>query len=464
MEDLAQSWKRLTLSEREGPGCNLTVDHSITEYSIAAMFLTKRAINVDVIARTFTPLWRAKNGFKIQRFGEHKLLFTFDNKEDVDRIITSEPWSFDKHLVVMQRYDSESSLQDIKFDRTTLWVQVHGLPLKYMNFEAGKKICEVVGEVIQPSNTRWFDAGEFIRVKVSIDLSLPLCRGRLISLSDGKERWVSFKYERLPNICYWCGRLTHDDRDCDLWIESEGTLKTEQRAFGPHLRASPFVATRKSAIQVPGYYAEKKKTKTNIPAEQSSGEPPVPGGEVETEHSREEQGSNVHSVTAPLMSNVSIGINSIPKSGTSSSTANYSAITGELIGATIFGKESIGLETRERGAGRVTEAADFNNKNNSRDGSSEAHESHPSPREHLVAPRAFPSNENKRILPSWTRRSRGSPTASHRQQQPISGQKRRLEEAAEFSGVFAKRIHASQIDEQEINLLVEADSQPRQQP
>ena len=65
MEDLAQSWKRLTLSEREGPGCNLTVDHSITEYSIAAMFLTKRAINVDVIARTFTPLWRAKNGFKI---------------------------------------------------------------------------------------------------------------------------------------------------------------------------------------------------------------------------------------------------------------------------------------------------------------------------------------------------------------------------------------------------------------
>ena len=40
---------------------------------------------------------------------------------------------------------------------------------------------------------------------------------------------MSFKYERLPNICYWCGRLTHDDRDCDLWIDSEGTLKTEQR-------------------------------------------------------------------------------------------------------------------------------------------------------------------------------------------------------------------------------------------
>ena len=116
------------------------------------------------------------------------------------------------------------------------------------------------------------------------------------------------------------------------------------------------------------------------------------------------------------MSNVSIGVNSIPKSGTSSSNTDYPTITGELIGEAIFGKESIALETRVRGAGRVTEAEKFQNKNNPRDVSSEAHESPPSPRAHLVAPRASPSNENKRILPGWTRKSRGSTTASHRQQ------------------------------------------------
>ena len=53
MEDLAQSWKRLTLFEREGPSCNLTTKHNTTEHSIAAKFLMKRAINVDVIAQTF---------------------------------------------------------------------------------------------------------------------------------------------------------------------------------------------------------------------------------------------------------------------------------------------------------------------------------------------------------------------------------------------------------------------------
>ena len=113
-------------------------------------------------------------------------MFTFDNKRDVDRILMSEPRIFDKHLIVMQRYDSDSPLQDIKFDRTTLWVQVHGILLKYMSFKVGTKICVVVGEVIQPSDTRLFDGGNFIRVQVCIDLSLPLCHGRLISLSNGK--------------------------------------------------------------------------------------------------------------------------------------------------------------------------------------------------------------------------------------------------------------------------------------
>ena len=122
MDELSQSWNRLTLSDREGSGCCLLDEEKVENFSIAVKFLTRQAINMEIITKTFTSLWRARNDFKIQSFWDHKILFSFDNKEDVDRILEGEPWSFDKHLVVMSRYENESPLEDIQFEKTKLWV------------------------------------------------------------------------------------------------------------------------------------------------------------------------------------------------------------------------------------------------------------------------------------------------------------------------------------------------------
>ena len=54
---------------------------------------------------------------------------------------------------------------------------------------------------------------EVVLCKVTLDVSLPLCRGCVVTLENGNKVWVSFKYERLPNICYWCSCLDHDDKD-----------------------------------------------------------------------------------------------------------------------------------------------------------------------------------------------------------------------------------------------------------
>ena len=77
-----------------------------------------------------------------------------------------------------------------------------------------------------------------------------------------KKTWITFKYERLPNICYWCGRLDHNDRDCEIWLESEGSLAENQKQFGPSLRASPFSPARRNVVAVLGFYTPKCKTAT----------------------------------------------------------------------------------------------------------------------------------------------------------------------------------------------------------
>ena len=122
-----------------------------------------------------------------------------------------------------------------------------------MNKDVAEGICEVLGPVSQPTNNSVIEGGNFMHARVSLDASLPLCSGRVVSLGDDHQLWVSFKYKCLPNICYWCGCLDHNDKDCDIWIESEGTLSTDLQQFGPNIRASAIMASRKQVVSMPGY-------------------------------------------------------------------------------------------------------------------------------------------------------------------------------------------------------------------
>ena len=149
-------------------------------------------------------------------------------------------------------------MEELSFNLTHFWVQVHGIPLGYMNPTVVARVCEIVGIVIYHPKMPIEDGGGFMRVLVLINISQPLCWGRVICLEDDKELWVSFKYERLPNLCYWCGRLTHDDRDCELWLDSEGTLEETDKWYGPWIRAQSFASSRKAKIIVPGFYIKNK--------------------------------------------------------------------------------------------------------------------------------------------------------------------------------------------------------------
>ena len=128
MEALSKQWKSFS-------GLCLKKEQASSEFSIAARFLTKRPLNIDAIAKTFTPLWRAKSGFKVKHIEEHVILFSFDNKADVDRILAAEPWSFDKSLMVLNRYDKEATLHASDLAKIAFWVQVFDIPLHFRNRE-----------------------------------------------------------------------------------------------------------------------------------------------------------------------------------------------------------------------------------------------------------------------------------------------------------------------------------------
>ena len=232
MEQLTRRWENLSLSDKEKQDFTLLEDHRKGEFVIAAKFLTSRFLQMEAVAKTFKQIWRFNNGFRIRNQGNNTVLFVFDNLADVEKILNSQPWSFDKHLIIMQRYANDVPVNELAFNKVPFWVQVHDIPCSFLTRKVAEKLCDTVGEVQKSIGAVDDDGGSFFRVRVLVDITLPLCRGKVISLPNGSNSWVNFKYKRLPNVCYWCGRLDHNDRDCELWIESNGTLTTDQQQFG----------------------------------------------------------------------------------------------------------------------------------------------------------------------------------------------------------------------------------------
>ena len=154
----------------------------------------------------------------------------------------------------MQRYANDVPVNELAFNKVPFWVKVHDIPCSFLTRKVAEKLCDTVGEVRKSIGAMDDVGGSFFRVRVMVDITLPLCRGRVISLTNGSKSWVNFNYERLPSVCYWCGRLDHNDRDCELWIKSKGMLIIDQQQFGSNLRAPPYKRAARDVIYVLGYF------------------------------------------------------------------------------------------------------------------------------------------------------------------------------------------------------------------
>lgn len=70
-----------------------------------------------------------------------------------------------------------------------------------------------------------------------------------------------------PNLCYWCGLLSYDDKNCERWISSKGTLNVLTQECGAWLRAPLFNTAKKNVITVAGYEEDSSSSRPSIATE-----------------------------------------------------------------------------------------------------------------------------------------------------------------------------------------------------
>ena len=110
---------------------------------------------------------------------------------------------------MVQYYEQDVLIRELKFDMATFWVQVHNIPVRFVNHEVVDGICEIIGRVFRFTKDADYEGGGFMRIRVKLNTTQPLCKGNVITMEDGEQFWALFKYDRLLNMCYWCGCFDH---------------------------------------------------------------------------------------------------------------------------------------------------------------------------------------------------------------------------------------------------------------
>ncbi|XP_042974569.1 uncharacterized protein LOC122306196 [Carya illinoinensis] len=126
------------------------------------------------------------------------------------------------------------------------WTFGNNLVIYGMHARAVQKIVETLGDVLDvnliESRPGW---GEYVRVRISLDIWKSLPPGKRVVVGDAEYVWVRFKFERLPQFCYFCGILEHGECDCLQWISVKEANGTSKFPYGPWLRVgSAIVKTR----------------------------------------------------------------------------------------------------------------------------------------------------------------------------------------------------------------------------
>jgi hypothetical protein len=185
------------------------------------------------LVRGWKPIGTAT--FKV--LGENLFLVEFENVWDKTRVLDGRPWVLVGNLFSLEDFNGLTPPSQIDFDQATFWTRMYNLPLVSMGEDIETQIGSSVGKVeAVDTDEEGMGWGEYLWVKIRLDLSKPLTRGGVLKLK-GESVWVTFQYKRLLKFYFKCGMVRHGRYGCSRRNGDQNLGASLSMLYGTWLRA-----------------------------------------------------------------------------------------------------------------------------------------------------------------------------------------------------------------------------------
>ncbi|MBA0751815.1 hypothetical protein Gogos_000715 [Gossypium gossypioides] len=167
-------------------------------------------------------LWHRIGGIFILDLGEKRYLFQFFYEMEKNRVLKGIPSFFNNHLLLMHKNQPRENPLLVPLLSDEFWVQVHDLPPGLMSATMAHQFGSFLGTFLEYDAiipTRGVQI--FMRIKVWLDVSLPLKRRKKIMVGKDHVFYARIQYEKLSLFCFMCGKLGHGESFCPIrvWID-----------------------------------------------------------------------------------------------------------------------------------------------------------------------------------------------------------------------------------------------------
>ncbi|KAK9031996.1 hypothetical protein V6N11_056281 [Hibiscus sabdariffa] len=267
--------------------------------------VSNKPVNGDSVSRIFRSVWKSKHVSEILELRPNFFLIKPTGKDSKDMILKRRPWVVHEDLFSIEPYIPTWRAADFDFNNMTIWVRVFQLPLQAMNGTMGLQLGGCIGRAIGVDHrVEGCNLGEFLRIRVSIDITKPLWRYVLLGNGQGRKPTpYPLKYERLPRFCYFCGLIGHDLAVCQA---KPTDLDHRKLQYGSWLRVSvqqPVAgARRRQGIE----YFDSKTVSPGIATEATGRNPPSAAESGSTCDLPNPHGDGPPRADTPQPSNVSV--------------------------------------------------------------------------------------------------------------------------------------------------------------